>query len=188
VKKILAILSVSTILTACAPVLNQEFMREGIRNASFDRLREAPDEYKGKLFIIGGLIVNTRLTAQGSQIEALYVPVDSYGNLKEGERIQGRFLAIYPKANGLLDPVVYRKGRDITLAGEFVELRKGKIDEMDYDYPVFEIKQIHLWEESAYYYTTPYYYYPYYPYYPYPFMYDRWGGPYPNPWWGPPPW
>ncbi len=171
------------ILAACAPVLNKELMREGIRNPSFNNLREAPDQYKGKLFIIGGLIVGTRLTGQGSQIEALYVPVDSYGNLIEGARIEGRFIAAYPKTKGMLDPVVFRKGREITLAGEFVELRKGKIDEMEYDYPVFEIRQIHLWEETTYYY--PYYY----PYYPYPFMYERWGRPYPDPtWWGPPPW
>jgi len=157
----------------------------GKRDVSFDRLRDAPDEYKGKLFILGGLIVNPRLTEQGSQIEALCVPVDSYGSLKEGARIQGRFLAIYQKAKGLLEPVVYKKGNDITLADEFVELRKGKLDEMDYDYPVFEIRQIYLWEEPAYY----YYYYPYYPFFPHPFMYDRWGGPYPDQSWGvPPPW
>jgi outer membrane lipoprotein len=188
-KKILTILSVAMVLTACAPVLSRELMREGERNVSFSHLREAPDKYKGKLFILGGLIVNSRLTEQGSQIEALYVPVDSYGSLEEGVPIQGRFLAIYPKEKGLLDPVVYKKGRDVTLAGEFVELRKGKIDEMAYDYPVFEIRQIHLWEEPVYYYSAPYYYYPYYPYYPYPYVYDRWGWPYSDPiWWGPPPW
>ena len=182
-KRILTMLSVAIFLSACAPVLDRELMREGTRDVSFDRLREVPNEYKGKLFILGGLIVNTRLTEQGSQIESLYVPVDSHGSLKEGARIQGRFIAIYPKAKGLLDPVVYKKGMDITLAGKFVELRKGKIDEMDYDFPVFEIRQIYLWEE-AYYYSAPYYlYYPYYPYYPYPFMYDRWGGPYPDPTW-----
>ena len=32
----------------------------------------------------------------------------------------------------MLDPLVYRKGREITLAGDFVEVRKGKIDEMEY--------------------------------------------------------
>jgi outer membrane lipoprotein len=162
------ILSIAVLLTACSPVLSRELMREGSRDVSFERMREAPDEYKGKLFILGGLIVDSRFTEEGLQIEALYVPVDSYGNLKEGALIEGRFLANYPTSKGLLDPVVYKRGRSITLAGEFREVTKGKIDEMDYPYPVFEIRQIYLWSE---YYTDPYYYYPY------PFMYNRWGWP-----------
>ena len=174
-RDMLTMLSIAVLLTACTPVLSKELMREGSRDVSFERMREAPDEYKGKLFILGGLIVNSRLTEQGSQIEALYVPVDSSGNLNEGSQIEGRFLAIYPKSKGLLDPVVYERGRSITLAGEFVEVRKGKIDEMDYTYPVFEVREIHLWREPTYYYTAPYYYDPY------PFMYDRWGWPYLEP-------
>lgn len=157
-------------------------MYEGVRNVPFSQLREAPDAYRGKLFILGGLVVETRFTGKGSQIEALYVPVDSYGYLKETERSMGRFLAIYPREKGLLDPLVYMTGREITLAGEFLEIRKGKIDEMDYAYPVFEIKQIYLWEERK------EYYYPFYPYYyPYPYWwYDPWWRPYPGPY-GPPP-
>ncbi len=181
-------LSAVVFLSACSPVLSRQLMREGSRNVSFDRLRDAPDDYKGKMFILGGIIVNTRVTEQGALIEALYVPVDSYGYLKEGARLQGRFLAAYPGTKELLDPVIYKKGREVTLAGVFVDIRKGRIDEMDYSYPVFEIRQIYLWKEPRYYYYPPYYY-PYYPYYyPYPFLYDRWGWPYGDPFWPPPPW
>lgn len=179
-KKGLFIFFASIVLFSCAPVLNRELMREGTRDVSFNRLREAPDAFKGKLFILGGLIVDTRFTGKGSQIEALAVPVDSHGYLQETRHSEGRFLAFYPRAKGLLDPVVYKKGREVTLAGEFVEARKGKIDEMEYVYPVFEIREIYLWEEEREYY--PYYYGGPYPYYPY----DPWGRPYPYYW--PPPW
>jgi outer membrane lipoprotein len=164
-------------------------MREGTRDVPMDQLREAPDNYKGRLFILGGIIVNSRFTEIGTQIEALYVPVDSSGYLEEGRQTRGgRFLAVSPKSKRLLDPVVYKKGKEITLAGEFLETRKGKIDDMEYDYPVFEIRQIYLWQEPRYYYA-PYYYPYYYPpyYYNYPFLYDPWGRPYPSPYW-PPPW
>jgi outer membrane lipoprotein len=75
--------------------------------------------------------------------------------------------------------MVYKKGREVTLAGEFVEARKGKIDEMEYVYPVFEIREIYLWEERTGYYP-PNYYYPYYDpfFYGPPFMYGPWGWPY----------
>jgi outer membrane lipoprotein len=183
-KRLMTLMSAVLLLTACYPVLNRELMREGSRDVPFDLLRESSDAYKGRLFILGGIIVNTRFTETGSQIEALYVPVDSSGYLKERTHAQGRFLALYPRSRGLLDPLVYRKGREITLAGSFLESRKGKIDEMDYTYPVFEIRQIYLWEEERYGAYPPYYY----PYYNYPFLYDPWGRPYPNPFWPMPPW
>lgn len=185
VKRIILLYAVAFALFACAPVLNKELMYRGTREVPFSRLREVPDAYKGKLFILGGLIVETRFAEKGSQIEALAVPVDSRGYLKAIERTQGRFLALYPRSEGLLDPLVYKKGREITLAGEFVELRKGKIDEMEYVYPVFEIREIYLWEERINYYYAPYDY-PYY--YRSPFLYDSWGRPYANPYWPPPPW
>jgi outer membrane lipoprotein len=148
-QRLLLISAVVLVLSACSPVLTREVMNEGIRDVSFNQLRQAPDEYKGKVFILGGLIAETRFSQKGSQIEALSVPVDSLGYLRESGQPQGRFLAIYPKSKGLLDPLVYKKGREITLAGEFVEVRNGMIDEMEYVYPVFEIKEIHLWEPEG---------------------------------------
>ncbi len=180
-KKILFTVLAALLLNACAPVLSRELMRQGSREVQFNELRQTPDAYQGRLFILGGVITDIRLSDQGSQIEALYVPVDSYGYLKEEEPGQGRFLAIYPKSKGMLDPVVFKKGREITLAGEFAAIKKGKIDEMEYEYPVFEIRQIYLWQEERYYVYPPYYYYPYY--YNAPFLYDPWGRPYPNPYW-----
>jgi outer membrane lipoprotein len=175
-------------LAACSPVLNRELMNRGAREFSLAHLRETPEVFQGKIFILGGLIFETKLLEQGSQIEAIFVPVNSYGYLKEDTHREGRFLAVYPKSKGILDPLIYKRGREITLAGEFVELRKGKIDEMAYVYPVFEIKEIYLWEEKRDYYW-PNYYPAYYPYYgPSPYWYDPWWGrPYPSPYW-PPPW
>jgi outer membrane lipoprotein len=178
-KRIIAIGLVSLLLSSCAPVLDRQLMREGQRNVSFDELRSNPDAYRGKLFILGGLIVETRFTEQGSQLEVLSVPVDSSGYLKESERSNGRFLAVYPKSKALLDPIIYKKRREVTLAGEFREIRKGRIDEMEYEYPVFEIRQIYLFEEQQYYNMYPY------PYYPYPYWYNPYWGPWPPPpgWW-----
>jgi outer membrane lipoprotein len=183
-KRLMMLMSAALLLTACYPVLSREVMREGSREVPFDQLQETSDSYKGRLFILGGIIVNTRFTETGSQIEALYVPVDSSGYLREKTRALGRFLALYPRSRGLLDPLVYKRGREITLAGSFLETRKGKIDEMEYTYPVFEIRQIYLWDEERYGAYSPYYY----PYYNYPFLYDPWGRPYPNPYWPMPPW
>ncbi len=169
------------ILFACAPVLNKELMKEGERNVSLDQLRANPDPYKGKLYILGGVIVETRFVQNGSQLEVLSLPVDSSGDLDDSAHGRGRFLAVYPRENGLLDPMVYKKGREVTLAGTFLEARKSKIDDMEYVYPAFEIRQVHLWEERR---DYAYPFYPY-PYYSAPYWYNPYWGPWPPPpgWW-----
>jgi len=181
------------VLTGCAPVLDRALMDQGAREFQLSHLVETPEEFKDHLFILGGLMVETKLIEKGSQIEALYVPVNASGYLKDDQRYQGRFLALFPKSQGLLDPLIYKKGREITFAGDFLELRKGKIDDMEYTYPVFVIRQVYLWDEYRYYnYYWPGYYPGYYPYYyPYsyrsPYLYAPWMRPYPGPYW-PPPW
>ncbi len=182
--RLLIIGIISLLAVSCAPALDRQLLKEGERNVSFNELRANPDAYKGRLYILGGLIVETKFAAEGSQLEVLSVPVDSSGYLEEQERSDGRFLAVYPKDKALLDPLVYKKGREVVLAGAFREIRKGKIDEMEYDYPVFEIRQIHLFEEHLY--ENAMYPYPYYyPYYPYPYGYSPYWGPWPPPpgWW-----
>lgn len=166
-------------IISCAPVLRKEIMDVAIRDVPFQDIKKNPELYRGKLFVLGGIIVNTKLTPEGSLIEALYAPVDSRGYLKGIGASQNRFLALFPQESGILDPVIFRSEREITLAGEFTGIREGKIDDMDYRYPFFRIREIYLWEEKKEYYLTPYYKpYPYWWDYPYPYW--RWEHPY---WW-----
>ncbi len=168
-------LACSLALVSCVrPVLNKSYLIEGDRTVSFAALRENPDLYKGKLLIFGGVIVRTRLLEAGSQIEAMHIPVDRSGYFEDSGQSEGRFLAFLPKNEAMLDPAVFRRGRRITLAAEFIGTSNGKIDEMEYTYPEFRIRQIYLWPRERYYYAPPYYYDPWF----YPFPYYYWG-----PWW-----
>ena len=173
-------------LLSCAPVIRKDLMEVAIRNVPLSEVKKNPDVYKSKLFVVGGIIVDTKATAEGSLVEALYVPVDSKGYLKSVGMPHVRFLALLPKKEGFLDPIIFKSDRHITVAGDFEGIRKGKIGEMEYGYPFFVIKEIHLWREEGNYYY-PYYYEPYYAPYPYWWDYPYWGWGYP--WWrsGPPP-
>jgi outer membrane lipoprotein len=167
-------LALPLILSSCAPVLNKTYMREGQREPSFEELRKTPAHYRGQLFVLGGIIVKTKFTGKGSELEAVDVPVDRYGYFQERGRSEGRFLAILTGDNKMLDPIVYGRGRRVTLAGEFIETKNGKIDDMEYDYPVFEIKQIYLWPKEREYDPMLFYDDPWF--YPYPYYYG-------DPWW-----
>jgi len=175
-KKLVLATLVVIILSSCAPVLREDLMQRGTYKFNLSEIKENPIQYTGKLFILGGIIVKTVLTNEGSLIEAVYVPVDSRGYLNTYGYINGRFLAIY-RGREILDPLIYRENREITMAGEFIETRKGTVGEREYIYPLFEIKSIYLWEEykEPYYYRSPLYPPPYYPYpyyiYPYPCWY-----------------
>ncbi|MEW6117068.1 MAG: Slp family lipoprotein [Nitrospirota bacterium] len=188
-KRVLLVLLIFS-LFSCAPVLRKDLMEQGSINPPLKSMQENPATYKGRLYILGGIIVKTKLVPEGSLVEAVYVPVDSRGDLKSYKYAEGRFLALFPKSAGILEPEIYKKERKITVAGVFEGTRTGKIDEVDYVYPFFTIKQIHLWEEERPYYPYyPYGYYPLgYPYGPYsPFWYDdpfwRHRAPYPYWWW-----
>lgn len=164
---------------SCAPIFNKEIMENALMNVPISTIKQQPLTYRDRLFILGGLIVSTKIIEKGSMIEAINIPVDSLGYLKERKYANGRFLALLPHDKGLLDPMIYKQGRYVTIAGRFVELQKGKIDELQYEYPLFEIVDIYLWEEKKEYIIVPSYYYPY----SYPLWYDPWRYyPYP-PWW-----
>src|SRR5574337_1562838 len=135
----------AVVLSACAPVLNRGYMKEGEREVSFNAMRQNPAGHSGRLYILGGVIVPTKLTQDGSKLEAMHVPVDRYGYFRDRGRSEGRYLAIMPKDRALLDPEVFTKGRRVTIAGEFTGVRKDKIGEMEYVYPVFLIRQVYLW-------------------------------------------
>lgn len=166
-------------LYSCAPVLRPETMEIASREVPLFAMREDPSPFIGKLYVLGGIIIETRFTHEGSLIEALYVPVDSRGYLTSLNESDGRFLALFPKESGHLDPLIYRRGREITLSGEFIGLRKGKLDEVEYTYPLFEIREIYLWPRIREYYYMPPPYYPPPPFYPYPY----WWRYYPYPYW-----
>lgn len=173
--------------SACAPVLRHDLMEAGIRNVSLSDVQRNPDPYQGSLFILGGIIVDTKATPEGSLIEALHVPVDSRGYLEGIGTVQNRFLALFPKESGMLDPLVFKRNREITCAAEFRGLRQGKIDDMEYWYPFFVIKELYLWPERTSYYWPVYYEpYPYwwdYPYWRHGHPYWGWRYHVPPPYW-----
>jgi outer membrane lipoprotein len=164
--------------TACAPVFREDIMRNSTLNPSLSQLNATPASFEGRMYILGGKIISITSTEEGSLVEAMYLPVDSRGFIDYTDTYRGRFMAIMPKGKGLLDPLIFRPGKDVTIAGIYKGIKTGMIDKLEISYSYFEIVQILLWEDSAYFYTGPYiapypsywYWYglPYYHYHHYP--------------------
>jgi len=168
VKLVVVVLLVLS-LVSCVPAIRSDYMQQGARNPSLAALIQNPDMYRDRLFILGGVIARTTLKAEDSEIEALYVPVDNWGYPQDAVSSSQRFLALYPREQGILDPLIYQKNRRATIAGVFTGVVTGKVDEMEYVFPLFRIMQIYLEPKRP---AAVYYYYP--PAYPGPIW---WGYP-----------
>ena len=158
-KRIAIMVLLALSFVSCTSAIRRDLMEQGIRNPSLAALIQNPEVYRDQLFILGGIIARTTLKAEGSEIEALYVPVDSRGYPQDDASSSQRFLAVYPREKGILDPLVYQKDRGISIAGTFTGIIQGKVDEMAYVFPVFRILQVYLEPKRP---PGVYYYYPAY--------------------------
>ncbi len=169
---IILLLSVAILLAGCMPVISRSTLQGVNRDLTFELVRERPSSFVGEKVLWGGVILSTNVRGNKTFIEVIQTPLDFTDRPKDIDQSKGRFIV---EAEGFLDPAVYKKGREITVAGEIVGIRKRELDKTEYRYIVIRAIETHLWKKvkpippSPY---PPYYYDPFYsPYYPYPSPY-----------------
>jgi outer membrane lipoprotein len=169
------IISAITVLlfAGCAPVISSEYLQKA-SEIGFDQVRDNPEANINSILILGGTIARTENTAGGTEIEVVQHPVSHYGDIIDRDVTQGRFLLQTSKQ---LDPLIFRRGRLMTIAGELIGTRTRPLHGKEYRYPLLEAREIHLWKRHRQL-PTPYIYSPaYYP--PYYYEYQRyWYDPY----------
>lgn len=107
-----------------------------------------PSSSTGRRVQWGGVIVATRNLREQTQLEVLGYPLDRAGEPDTGAIPQGRFLLLQ---QGYLEPVDYAAGRRVTAVGTIARVEQGRVGEADYQYPVVNATQMHLWPRE-----TPY--------------------------------
>ena len=156
---LICLLSLSVL--SCVHVISRESRSTAVKDLPFSRLIGNTSAYLDKMFIFGGLIAETKITDQGTEIEVVQSPLDGFGSIIDEDVSEGRFIL---RTAGNLDPMIYRQGRYIVMAGILTGSRKKMFSDIEYNYPVFEAKEIYLWKEEE--------------YYLYPDMYPYWYGPF----------
>ena len=73
--------------------------------------------------------MSTRNLTEGTLLEVLQKPLDATDRPLDTDRTEGRFMALY---EGYLDPAVYSKGRQVTLAERVLGTRTDTVDWGDY--------------------------------------------------------
>jgi len=141
-KKLAYVILIALLLQGCTYAISREYTRKADKTITFERLQAEPDTYKGKILILGGIIVQTTAVKQGTLIEVEQKRLDYWGKPERMKRTGGRFLAFHP---GYLDALVYSPGRDITIAGEVQGIQSPALGDKQYDYPIILAEEIKLW-------------------------------------------
>jgi outer membrane lipoprotein len=159
--------------SSCASPIARRYHQEAAPGVTFPLVLENPMAHKDQTVIWGGTVIRTANDKGGSELFILELPLGARDKPDTDENPRGRFIA---QSKSYLDPLIYRKGRRVTVAGIIAgekEVVNGK-SKLPYVYPVVVIEEIHLWKKET----------PAYRYYPYGW---GWGGPYywgPWPYWG----
>jgi outer membrane lipoprotein len=159
------------LLSGCVNVVSRSVLKEVDRDITFSALLRSPIAYKGKVVLLGGVIVDTINKPEGTLLE-VYETGLYRGEPVHTDTSEGRFLALY---KGYLDSEIYKAGRKVTLAGTVEGEKIQQLGEVAYHYPYLIIKEIRLWpEEKPVHYET------------YPYSWGMWYDPYPwGPWYDP---
>jgi len=160
--------------SGCAPVISDK-VKTKAQDIPFAKIHENPDDYKGKVVVLSGVVLEAQNTQNGTQLVVLQTSADSRGRPKNIDNSEGRFLALYDE---YLDVAIYRRGREVTIGGKIIGQRILSLGEINYTYPLVRVQDIHLWpveeKDRPYYYSPPYYWHhPWWDYYWYPYG-PRW--------------
>ena len=170
---LLAVVGMS--LPSCAPAISQQLRDEAGTPPPFQDLTAHPQEYQGRVVILGGYILDLQNEPRATVVTILQAPLDFENKPKSRDLSQGRFLIT---SDRFLDPEVYAKDRRLTVGGRVIGVREQSVGGTTYRYPIIDAQELHLWPKEVY----PPYPPPYYPFYnPWYDPWYPWG--YRNPWW-----
>lgn len=129
----------------CAPPFPKETLDKVNRNVSFLELRKEPEKFKGTWVMLGGMIIASKYSKEGTLIEILQRPLETSGRPLQTDSTEGRFLV---QSDTFLDSAVYHEGRLITVVAEVIGRKELPLDDVMYQYPLLMMKDLHLWDPS----------------------------------------
>ncbi len=90
----------------------------------------------------GGVVVQDNVGPQHSTLTVLAYPLGASGRPRLRATPKGRFQAVAP---GYLDPMLFARGRLVTIVGTVIGTRPGLIGEAHYVYPRVQLLSSHVW-------------------------------------------
>jgi outer membrane lipoprotein len=165
-KKIGSILIV-LVLFGCAAQAPVPYSKIPVARVSVAEVRADVSRFIGTEVRWGGVITRVENKAEETWVEVVSRQLWASGQPREAGGSGGRFIASF---QGFFDPVVYKKGLQLTVLGSIKGQTKRLIGEHEYSFPLLSVTASYLWPvrtQPAYYdYPPPFWYYDPWPYYP----------------------
>ncbi len=143
--RFLQIFTLLTVLFLCAcvhPVSREA--REHVSNpTTFAMVSENPAAFVDQRLVLGGVVKAVENAEEGSTLEIMEWRLAPWGEPLYLDDNGRRFLA---KTSELIDPTIYEAGTLVTLTGVVLGSETRLLGEHEYDYPVFNITELHLLE------------------------------------------
>jgi outer membrane lipoprotein len=134
------------LVLGCAGGISRQSRSMVTYKGSFSALQKAPDKYRGEVVILGGRIIETKISSPLSELIILQIPLNSSGQPVDPDQSQGRFIV---QAEKILDPEIYRKDMLITVVGTLNGSKTLSIGGFNYNYPLVESIEIKLWLKNG---------------------------------------
>lgn len=134
-----------TILCGCAHVMSEQGLKQVDQSIEFPELKKKPEQYAGKRVLLGGVISGTRSSGDVLMLEVIQLDLLKNGIPDELSHSGGRFMVI---SSELVDPVIYRPGKLVTMIGEVKGVVVQKLESVDYPYPLVSVRELRLFRPS----------------------------------------
>jgi starvation-inducible outer membrane lipoprotein len=133
--KAISWLSLALALAGCGPAISTGLQREAGPPPSFAELQAHPEQFQGRLEIMGGEVMQVQPIAGGSWLWVNQMRLDEQLRPVHGAASGGTFLV---ESSRWLDPGEYVQKRKVTVAGVVEGRRDGWL--------LLKARQMHLWE------------------------------------------
>ncbi len=137
------------LLSACAST--PRFETANI-DSSLTPARASTQSTTGQRVLWGGTIISSTNLENSTLVEVLGYPLDRKQQPKLRSTPTGRFMV---SQDGYLETMDLHNGKRITVAGTITETRPGKVGQADYNYPVVNAEDMHLWSNETHEYDKP---------------------------------
>ena len=128
-------------LSACAG-LPAAVRNVPVEKVSYSEVSKNPNHYKDTSVRWGGVIIDVENEESFTQVQVLSYPLNYSGRPQLSKSPEGRFLI---KSSQFLDPAVYAKDREITVAGTIEGDAQRMIGKKSVSMPLLSSKAIYLW-------------------------------------------
>lgn len=172
------LLSICLLLGACSGL--PERVREvPVTDVTYSQASPNLNSYKETSVRWGGVIVDVENEENFTLLQVLSYPLNSYGRPQLNKQTEGRFVI---KSAEFLDPAVYAKDKEITVAGTIKGDIERTIGKKTVRLPLISSTAIYLW--PVYYRNDPYFGYGYRGYGGYGYGFSPYFGYGYSPYWG----